>query len=53
MKDLKFDIMLRGRFVCTMKYRFCPLFPLNEGKLRAWIEEQRPSLEGEPYIIAF
>ena len=28
MKDLIFDVMLNGRFICTMKYRFCPLIPI-------------------------
>ena len=30
MKEFIFDVMLNGRYVCTLKYRFCPLFPITE-----------------------
>ena len=46
MKDLIFDVMLNGRFICTMKYRFCPLIPIP-------VEEKHPSLKGKDYKIVF
>lgn len=53
MKDFVFDVMLNGRFVCTLKYRYCPLFPLDPDKLSAFIEGKRPTLKGKPYNIKF
>lgn len=53
MKDLRFDVMLNGRFVCTLKYRFCPLFPITEEELAKFIETKRPYLKGKDYRIAF
>ena len=52
MKELIFDVMLNGRFVCTLKYRFCPLFPITEEALAKFVEEKRPSLKGKNYKIA-
>lgn len=52
MKELIFDVMLNGRFVCTLKYRYCPLFPITEGELAKFVEEKRPSLKGKNYKIA-
>lgn len=31
MKTLFLDVMLNDRFVCTLKYKFCPLFPIELG----------------------
>lgn len=53
MKDLIFDVMLNGRFVCTLKYRFCPLFPIIPEEIAKFVEEKRPSLKGKNYNIAF
>lgn len=53
MKILTFDVMLRGRFVCTMKYRYCPLFPLEIDELKKFIEDKLPSLKGKGYNIVF
>lgn len=52
MKELIFDVMLNGRFICTLKYRFCPLFPITEEELAKFVEEKRPSLKGKNYKIA-
>ena len=52
MKELIFDVMLNGRFVCTLKYRFCPLFPITVEELEKFVEEKRPSLKGKNYKIA-
>ena len=52
MKEFIFDVMLNGRYVCTLKYRFCPLIPITEEELAKFIEEERPSLKGKNYKIA-
>lgn len=52
MKVLAFDVMLRDRFVCTMKYRYCPLFPLEIDELKKFIEDKHPSLKGKDYTIS-
>lgn len=29
MKEFVFDVMLNGRFICTLKYKYCALFPID------------------------
>lgn len=29
MKTFIFDVMLYGRFICTLKYKYCALFPID------------------------
>ena len=29
MKTFTFDVMLNGRFICTLKYKYCALFPID------------------------
>lgn len=53
MKTLIFDVMLKGRYVCTLKYRYCPLWPIEEKELTDFVESKRPTLKGKPYNIAF
>lgn len=52
-KTLFLDVMLNDRFVCTLKYKFCPLFPIELDDLKKFIESKRPSLKGKDYRIAF
>lgn len=33
MKILIFDVMLDGRFVCTLRYKYHPAVPVSVGKL--------------------
>ena len=33
MNTFKFDIMLNGRFVCTLRYKYCALFPIDSENL--------------------
>lgn len=35
MKTLIFDVMLNGRFVCTLRYKYCPLFPIETRSVKA------------------
>lgn len=53
MKKLVFDVMLNGRFICTLKYDYCPLFPITEGELSKFVESKRPTLKGKKYNIVF
>lgn len=51
MNDLVFDVMLYGRYVCTLKYRYCPLFPVDARELEDYVTSRRPSLKGKPFRI--
>ena len=55
MKTLTFDVMLCGRFVCTLHYRYNPLFPLTEKELSDFVTGERPgerpALKGKPFSI--
>lgn len=53
MAKLKFDVMLKGRFVCTLTYEFCPAFIITEQELVDFVLSKRPSLENKPFNIAF
>ena len=53
MSTFTFDIMLNGRFICTLKYKYCALFPINFEDLKGFILSKRPSLKGKDYRIAF
>lgn len=59
---IKFDVMLKDRFVCTLKMELTPsriyewkenMVLLKEHTIEKFIEEKRPSLKGKPYRIAF
>lgn len=53
MKTLFIDIMLRGRFVHTLRYRYCPAFPPREEELRAFVIGKLPTLRNKPFKILF
>ena len=55
---LKFDVMLKGRWVCTMQMPLGlpvaydgekPVFQLQERQLEQYVEQQKPSLKGKPW----
>lgn len=50
---LRFDVMLRGRFVKTYRYRYRRGTPPDLGMLRLWVEDRLPSLKGEEWTIEF
>ena len=52
MSTFKFDIMLNGKFVCTLRYKYCALFPIDFEDLKKFILSKRPSLKGKDYRIA-
>ena len=43
-KTFVFDIMLNGRFVCTLKYKYCALFPIDFEDLEKFVLLKRPTL---------
>ena len=49
MKTLVFDVMLNGRFVCTLRMKYCPLFPLTVDEICEFVESKRPTLKGKKY----
>lgn len=51
MKNFTFDIMLGGRFVCTLKYKYNPLFPIDFEDLERFIFGKRPELRNKDYKI--
>lgn len=51
MKKVKFDIMYKGRFVCTMTYEFNPLFKFSFDDLFEFIYQKRPSLRNKKIEI--
>lgn len=53
MKTFVFDVMLNGRYVCTLKYEYSPLFPIDFEELKESILNKRPSLKGNDYRIVF
>lgn len=53
MKTITFDVMLHDRFVCTLRYTFCPLFPVTDKELTDFILSKRPTLRGKPFHICF
>lgn len=53
MSTFVFDVMLNGRFICTLKYKYCQLFPIDFEDLKKFILSKKPSLKGKDYRIAF
>ena len=53
MKTLVLEIMLNGRFVCTLKYKYCALFPIDFEDLTKFVLKKRHTLKGKYFRIAF
>lgn len=53
MKEFIFDVMLDGRFICTLKYKYCALFPIDLEELNKFILKKRPTLKCKDFRIAF
>lgn len=47
------DIMLNGKFVKQLPYRYCPLFVIDSEDVKEYVEERMPSMKGRNYIINF
>ena len=50
-KVIYFDIMLHGKFVCQIAYKYCPIFRLDINDLMREVYERRPSLKGKPIEV--
>ena len=53
MKIFVFDVMLDGRFICTLKYKYCALFPIDFEELEKFALLKRPTLRGKDFRIVF
>lgn len=54
MNTFIFDVMLDGRFICTLiKYKYCALFPIDFEELEKYVLKKRPTLKGKDFRIAF
>lgn len=53
MKTFVFDVMLNGRFICTLKYKYNSIFPINLEELKEFILNKRPTLKGKDFRIKF
>lgn len=47
---LHFDVMYKGRFICQVEYKHCPLFKIDVDELMEAVYERRPSLTGKKGI---
>lgn len=45
METFIFDVMLNGRFICTLKYKYCALFPIDFEDLEKFVLQKRPTLK--------
>lgn len=52
-KSLFIDVMLKGRFVATLRYRYCPAFPLDIEELSEFVVSKLPTLRNKPFNIVF
>ena len=53
MKIFVFDVMLNGRFICTLKYKYCPLFPIDVEDLIKFVLKKKTYLKGKDFRIVF
>lgn len=53
MKTFVFDVMLNGRFVCTLMYKYRELSPIDFEDLEKFVLQKRPTLKGKDFRIAF
>ena len=44
---IKFDVMNNGRFVCTLRMPYCPLFKLRLEDVMKYALQKRPTLRYE------
>lgn len=53
MRSLYIDVMLNERFVCTLRYRYNPLFVIDGDDLKKFVLSKRPTLKNKPFRILF
>ena len=47
METLIFDVMLDGRFIRTMKYRYCSAAPIEEEDIARFVTDRLPTLKAK------
>ena len=50
---VRIEVMLNGKFVKTLDYRYCALFPMRFEDLTKFVEDECPSVRGKDYRIKF
>ena len=53
METLYFDVMLDGRFIKTMKYRYCSAAPIEEEDIARFVTDRLPTLKDKDFKIRF
>ena len=54
METLIFDVMLDGRFIRTMKYRYCSAAPIEEEEdIARFVTDRLPTLKNKNFKIRF
>ena len=53
METFIFDVMLDRRFICTLKYKYYALFPIDFEDLEKFVLQKRPTLKGYDFRIVF
>ena len=53
METLIFDVMLDGRFIKTMKYRYCSAAPIEEEDSARFVTDRLPTLKDKDFKIRF
>lgn len=54
LKRIPIDIMDgNGRFVCTLRFPCCPLFPFTEQEVVDFVVRKLPTLKNKKFTIAF
>ena len=51
MQDIKFDVMIGDKFICTLTYKHCRAFKLKWEDIVNFLHEKRPSLKDKQYAI--
>lgn len=53
MAQVLFDVMVDGRFICSMGCEYNPLNPLSIDRLVKLVTRRYPSLRGKEFIVLF
>lgn len=53
LKTLYFDVMLDGMFQRTLQYKYYKNIPIDESKLKEYVEKKMPTLKGKNFTIEF
>lgn len=51
MEEITFDVMFDGRYVKTLRYKFCKAVTLTEQELKAYAVSKIPRLKNKQFNI--